>query len=149
MIFLGADHGGYELKKQIQNWLNEWSMPFEDLGANEFNSEDDYPEFAFAVAEKVAENSGQHRGILACRSAAGVVIAANKIPGVRAVAVSNMEAAKHSRAHNDANVIGLSGDWMTLPEAEQVLKTWLTTDFSGEERHQRRIQQIIDKESKL
>ncbi|MDP3970530.1 MAG: RpiB/LacA/LacB family sugar-phosphate isomerase [bacterium] len=146
MIYLGADHGGFELKNQIMQWLEEWSMPYEDLGAYEMDEQDDYPDFAFAVADKVAENPTNNRGILACRSAAGVIIAANKVKNIRAVATFNKVSAQHSREHNDANVIGLSGDWLSADDAKEMLQTWLTTDFSNEARHQRRLDQITKRE---
>lgn len=142
MIFIGADHGGFELKKKIAAWLAERNLLYTDVGAHEFNAEDDYPDFAFAVAEGVAKSPEENRGILACRSAAGVVIAANKVKGVRAVAPFTVEAAHHSREHNDANVLGLSGDWLSEEEARKMLFAWLDASFSTEERHARRIQQI-------
>lgn len=142
MIYLGCDHGGLELKEQMKQWLDEWDMSYEDLGAHTMDPNDDYPDFAFAVAEHVAVDPQKHKGVLACRSAAGVIIAANKVRGVRAVSAFNEESAKHAREHNDANVLGLSGDWMELNQAKAVLHTWLTTEFSGEDRHQRRIDQI-------
>lgn len=149
MIYLGADHGGYELKSKIHTWLEEWGMEYSDLGAHEFDAADDYPQFAFAVAEAVAQNPAEHLGVLACRSAAGVIIAANKIKGVRAVAAFNPESALHSREHNNANVIGLSGDWSSDEEAKEILHTWLTTQFPADERHARRIDQITAREDTL
>lgn len=142
MIYLGCDHGGLELKEQMKQWLDEWGMPYEDLGAHEMNPDDDYPDFAFNVAEHVGQDPQQHKGVLACRSAAGVIIAANKVKGIRAVSAFNEESAMHSREHNDANVLGLSGDWMEPDQAKAVLHIWLTTEFSKEERHQRRIDKI-------
>lgn len=147
MIYLGADHGGFELKQHIIAWLDEWNMPYQDLGAHENDPNDDYPDFAFSVADAVAVNPTEHKGVLACRSAAGVVIAANKVKGVRAVAVFDEESAEHSRLHNDANVIGLSGDWLDATKAKAVLHIWLTTEFSHEERHARRLQQISSRET--
>lgn len=142
MIYLGADHGGFALKERLKQWLTAWSMPFEDLGAHQLDATDDYPDFAFAVAKAVAANPAEHQGIVLCRSAAGVVIAANKAKGVRAVAPLTVEAAEHARAHNNANVLGLSGDWLDDATAEQLTHVWLTTGFSGEERHQRRLDKI-------
>lgn len=142
MIYLGADHGGFALKEQLKQWLDQWQMAYTDLGAHSYDAEDDYPDFAFAVAQAVGQDPEQHMGILACRSAAGVVIAANKVKGVRAVAPLTTEAAQHAREHNDANVIGLSGDWLQPAEAEAITKTWLTTTFSNEARHQRRLDKI-------
>lgn len=128
-------------------------MPYEDLGAYKLDPDDDYPQFAFAVAEKVSHEDDmtktwkkRTKGILACRSAAGVVIAANKIKDVRATAAFDETSARHSREHNDANVIALSGDWLDEEKAKKVLKVWLDTEFSGLERHKRRIEQIRNKE---
>lgn len=146
MIYLGADHGGFELKQQIKAWLAEWQLDCIDLGAHVLDPEDDYPDFAFAVAEAVAKQPTEHKGILACRSAAGVVIAANKVVGIRAIAPATNEAALHARLHNNTNVIGLSGDWLSEAEAKTMLHTWLTTAFSEEARHQRRLDKITQYE---
>ena len=149
MIYLGADHGGFKLKEKIKQWLSEWKLPYEDLGAHKLDPEDDYPQFAFTVAEKVAQADDmtqawkkRAKGVLVCRSAAGVVIAANKIKDIRAVAVTDLKSAKHSREHNDANVLGLSGDWMSEAQAKDIVKVWLDTEFSHEKRHERRVDQI-------
>lgn len=145
MIYLGADHGGFALKEQLVQWLKDWGMEYTDLGAHTLDPEDDYPDFAFAVAEAVSKGTADAQpsmGILACRSAAGVVIAANKVKGVRSVAPLTEEAAKHAREHNDSNVIGLSGDWLDESTAQAIVKTWLTTPFSHEPRHQRRLDKI-------
>ncbi len=142
MVYLGADHGGFQLKERIKNWLTDWGIPYQDKGADHFDAEDDYPDFAFPVAEAVGQDPQQSKGVLVCRSAAGMVIAANKIRGVRAVAPVNLVGALHSREHNDANVIGLSGDWLDEATAKTMLQQWLQTPFSGESRHQRRINKI-------
>ncbi len=152
-VYLGADHGGFELKQKIKAWIGEWGYEIEDLGANALDPEDDYPDFAFPVAKGVGAQDDRTlswpdraKGIVVCRSAAGAIIAANKVAGVRAVAVFNEESAKHSREHNDANVLGLSGDWLTDEQAKSIVKTWLTTEYSHEPRHERRIQKIINEE---
>lgn len=142
MIYIGADHGGYELKGKIAGWLAEWGYQFEDLGAPTNDPTDDYPQYAFAVAEAVATQPKEHKGIVGCRSAAGVIVAANKVKGIRAVAAFDENSARHSREHNNANVLGLSGDWLNDNSAKSVLKAWLEQEFTGEERHQRRIEQI-------
>jgi len=149
MIYLGADHGGFALKDELKIWLAEWGMAFTDLGAATLDPEDDYPDFAFAVAQAVNQQPAEHKGILACRSAAGVIIAANKVKGVRAVAPTTELAAQHSREHNDTNVLGLSGDWLTPEAAKAVVHTWLQTPFSGEARHQRRLDKISQFEQAL
>lgn len=142
MIYVGADHGGFSMKTQLKQWLDEWHMPYEDVGAAVLDAEDDYPDFALAVAQKVSVDPHTHKGILACRSAAGMVIAANKVARVRAVAPMSIEAAQHSRAHNDANVIGLSGNWLTPEQAKAIVQQWLITPFSAEPRHQHRLDKI-------
>jgi ribose 5-phosphate isomerase B len=97
--------------------------------------------------EDVSSWKAQHKGILFCRSAAGMVIAANKVQGIRAVGVFDEKQAVHSRTNNDANILGISGDWTDENSAKQIIKKWLATDFSGDERHKRRIAQIADMES--
>ena len=153
MIYLGADHGGFYLKEKIKKWLVEWNFAYEDLGNKVYDPDDDYPRFALAVAQKVAGEEKKikdknlpwkekPKGILLCRSAAGMVIAANRIKGVRAVAVFNVEMGKHSRLHNDANILALSGDHLEERTAQDILKVWLDTEFSNEVRHQRRIKML-------
>ena len=154
MIYLGADHGGYELKEKIKQWLGEWGLEFEDLGAHKLDPDDDYPQFSFNVAEKVGKQDKPHqswskraKGILVCRSSAGMVIAANKIKNVRAAGAVDVKSVVHSREHNDANVLALSGDWLGDAEAKQLIRIWLDTEFSREARHVRRIKQITEKET--
>lgn len=149
MIYLGCDHGGYDLKEKVKTWLKEWKFDFEDLGPQEKVEDDDYPLYAFKVAETVSSVddpskpwADRPKGLLICRSAAGVIIAANKVFGIRAVAAFDELSAKHSREHNDANVLGLSGDWLDDKKAQAIIKTWLATEFSKESRHKRRIDRI-------
>jgi len=140
MIYLGADHGGYGLKNKIKEWLAEWDLEYQDLGNQQHDSTDDYPDFALKVAEKVS--NGKDRGILACRSAVGMVITANKVPGVRAAAAFDVKSARQARNNDDANILALSGDWLDEDKAKEVLKAWLDTEFSGAERHIRRLNKI-------
>ena len=150
-IVLGADHGGFELKESIKKFLQEQEYELEDAGNVEFDREDDYVDFAEKVAREVGgEGSeiGQRKimGVLMCRSAAGMVIAANKIGGVRAVAAFDVKSARHSREHNDANVLALSGDWLSEEKAKSTLKEWLEVPYSNAERHTRRLRKILDME---
>ncbi|HME87427.1 MAG TPA: RpiB/LacA/LacB family sugar-phosphate isomerase, partial [Candidatus Nanoarchaeia archaeon] len=113
----------------------------EDCGASKLNKNDDYPVFA----AKVAKNVSKHKsfGILFCGSSQGICIAANKVKGVRAVAVNSVKDAQLTRLHNDANVLCLSGWNTSKSNAEKIIKAFLFTLFSHEERHRRRIQQIM------
>jgi ribose 5-phosphate isomerase B len=147
-VIIGADHGGFELKNSLVAFLKKKGYDVSDAGPSFFDAEDDYPDFARKVAETVGKDGreiGQQNvmGILICRSAGGVIIAANKLKGVRAVAAFDDTGAKHSRAHNDANVLGLSGDWTPPEEAERLALLWLETPYSNEERHTRRLKKIL------
>lgn len=138
-IYLGADHVGYKLKGQIKKYL-EKTNNVSDQGALKFQKNDDYPDYAAKVAKKVAAGG---RGILFCGSSHGVCIAANKVRGARAVAVSNVRDAKLTREHNDANILCLSSWKLKDSAAKKIVDVWLKTEFSGEERHLRRVKKII------
>ncbi|MBT4647307.1 RpiB/LacA/LacB family sugar-phosphate isomerase [archaeon] len=153
-IYLGADHGGLKLKNQVIVWLKEWGYEFEDMGPFVYDAEDDYPDFAIPASEKVGIDDDsdkdwkdRRKGILVCRSAGGVIFAACKVKNIRAVAVSDELSAKHARLHNDANIIALSGDWTSEEDAKKIVKVWLETEFSRDERHVRRINKIKAYES--
>ena len=147
MIFLGADHGGYPLKEKLKSYLEEEGHAYRDMGNLDLDPKDDYPDFAFAVAQEVSQNAHPEwgrsaKGILLCRSAAGMVIAANKVEGIRAASVFDEKSTKHARQHNDVNVIALSGDWLDEEQAFRLVSIFLRTSFSDEERHRRRLQMI-------
>lgn len=139
-IYLGADHAGFKLKEQIKKELKKMSYPFEDLGNTRFDKNDDYPDFAYKVAKKVAlENS---KGILFCGSSQGVCIVANKVFDIRAVSANTVEEAVKTREHNNANVLCLSGWNLSQKKASEIIKAWLNTGFSSEERHKKRVNKI-------
>lgn len=141
MIYIAADHAGYNLKEKIKEYLIKSGIVFEDLGAKGFDSQDDYPDFAKKVAEKVAKNS-KNKGIMICGTGLGSCISANKVKGIRAISAWNEKVAKQSRQHLDANVLCLGGRIQTAKEAERIVKIWLKTKFSGKVRHLRRIKKI-------
>lgn len=149
MIFLGADHRGYELKQKIKGWLNKWGYAHENLGAFEYNKDDDYPDFATAAAKAVAlslskgENS---KGVLICGSGIGVAIAANKIKGIRAGTAINAKQIHDSVNDEDLNVLAISADYTNEAEAQEIVRTFLETKFSGAERHVRRVNKIKELE---
>ena len=140
-IALAADHGGYELKEAVKQMLDDRAIPYFDFGTNSDES-CDYPDYAELAARSVSEGNSE-RGIFCCGSAAGMVIVANKFPGVRAVACHNEWAARMSRLHNDANVLALGGRVVSLEEAERIVAIWLETEFEGG-RHSRRLDKISD-----
>jgi len=138
-IFLGADHGGYELKDQIVAYLKSSGHTVTDLGTNNSDSVD-YPEYGHLVAKSVIANQGS-LGIVVCGSGIGISIAANKVEGIRAALCHCVEYAKLAKQHNNANVLALGGRFLTEVEAIQIVDTFLTTDFEGG-RHQLRIDKI-------
>lgn len=144
-IILGADHGGYELKNHITDWLTKQSYNVTDIGV--FSSESvDYPDIAFEVAQKVADGL-YDRGILVCGSGVGVSITANKVKGIRAVLCHDTVTARLSREHNDTNVIAMGGRFVAKELAYEIINIWLNTDFS-EGRHEQRINKISGIENK-
>ena len=139
-IYLGSDHGGFNLKEKIKDFLNESGYEYEDLGPENYEPLDDYPDYAYLVANKVAETDSF--GILICSSGVGMCIAANKVKGIRAVNAYNVEIAEKSREHNNTNILCLGQNYINPQLAKDIIKVWLKTDFSGEERHHRRVQKI-------
>lgn len=147
IIVIGSDHGGFEQKQALKEWLQADGYQVEDVGAHTFDPSDDYPQVAFGVAQRVTEYESQITqpdtvGIIICRSSGGVTIAANKVQGARAVAVFDEKSAMHAREHNNANIITLSGDWTSLETAKEVIKIFLATRYANEDRHERRLAQI-------
>ena len=141
-IFLGADHRGFELKEKLKEWLAAKGHEVHDLGVHRLEPGDDYPDFAIAVAEEVAKDPTASRGVLLCGSGIGMDFAANKVRGIRASVAWSVEAAAHARSHDDVNIISIPADW-TLPEmAAEIIRAFLETPFSNEERHVRRLKKI-------
>lgn len=144
MIYLGADHRGFELKEALKRHLSEKSVAFEDLGAYSFDEGDDYVDFSEAVARKVSENPQGNRGILACGSGHGMDMVANKFPNVRAALSLSQERAVQSREHEDANILVLAADDIKEDKAKEIVDAWFESIFTKEERHVRRLKKIED-----
>ncbi len=138
-IFLGADHAGFETKERLKKFFDKNKIAYEDLGTHSEESVD-YPDYAVKVARSVA--SEKARGILICGTGTGMAIAANKVKGVRAALAYDSYSAKMSRNDNDVNVLCLRGRKFSYKQAESIVKIWLKTPFSNEERHKRRIEKI-------
>jgi ribose 5-phosphate isomerase B len=138
---LGGDHAGFVYKAKIMELLGEMGVEFEDYGANVLDAADDYVDFAIQVSRAVSEGKADY-GILVCGSGVGMSIAANKFPGVRAALCSDSYTARVSREHNDANVLCLSERVIGSEVMAEIVKIWVSTPFSNEERHIRRLEKI-------
>lgn len=148
MIYLAADHRGFALKETLKVFLTEEGFSFEDVGTFTLNAEDDYVDFAISAAEKIAQDSANHKGILLCGSGHGMDVVANKYKGLHAAWVDSHESAVMSRAHGNTNVLVLGADWLQEDKAKDIVLTWLKTPFSGEEQHVRRLKKIEEIEKK-
>lgn len=146
MIYIGADHGGFELKEKIKEWLENSGHEFEDLGAHSLNPQDDYTDFIIPVAKKVASKVNS-LGIVIGRSGNGEAIAANKIRGIRAALCVNKIMAQKARDHNNANILSLGADYINPEDVIEIVKTFIETPFSEEERHVRRLNKIAELEN--
>jgi glycine hydroxymethyltransferase len=139
-IVIGADHGGFELKKLLKDLLARRGCTVEDVGCYSLDAVD-YPDYARTVAIMVSEDLAD-QGVLICRTGLGMSMAANKFPRVRAALCLTAGMARSARSHNDANVLVLGGDLESPQVAEAVLAAWLETKFVGEARHQRRVDKV-------
>lgn len=144
MIYFGSDHAGFELKEKLKEFLSVRGIKFEDLGNTALDPHDDYPDFIFKVARKVARDPVKNRGIVLGGSGQGEAMAANKVPGVRAAVFYGgpIDIIKLSREHNDANVLSLGARFLDERAAKDAVELWLRLQFSEDERHIRRIKKI-------
>ena len=140
MIYLGSDHAGFHLKEELKKYLGELGCEYEDLGNKELDLEDDFPDYAIKVAEKIAGTNS--KGILICATGLGMCMAANKVKGIRAAVAWDDFTALQSREHNNANVLCLAGKVLDTETAKKIVNIWLETEFSGGERHVRRLNKI-------
>ena len=140
MLALACDHGGYELKQEIINYLNSKNIEFIDFGCTSTDAVD-YPEYGKRAAHAVA--SGQcDKGIIICGTGIGISISANKVPGIRCALCHDCFSAAATREHNDANMLALGARVIGVGHALKVVETFLNTPFSNDEHHIRRIEQI-------
>ena len=142
MIYIASDHAGYRLKEEIKDYLNELGIKYRDLGAKKPDPDDDYPDFAFKVAEKISKNPDENRGILICGTGQGMMRAANRVKNIRAFIAWDEYTAEMAKAHLNANVLVLGGQVTSLNTAKKIVATWLSTGFSGDERHKKRLKKI-------
>jgi ribose 5-phosphate isomerase B len=145
-IFIGSDHAGFELKQFLVDRLSLAGHDVRDLGAKTYDSEDDYPDFISLVAKEVSHQPSLVKGIVLGGSGQGEAICANKFYGIRAALYygGNMDIVRLSREHNDANVLSVGARFVSADEALKAINIWLSTPFSGDERHKRRIQKLYN-----
>ncbi len=140
-VAIGADHGGFALKDYIVRCLRE-AYQLLDLGAFTLDPQDDYPDYAAAVARAVASGEAE-RGVVICGSGVGACIVANKVPGVRACLCHDTYSAHQGVEHDDMNVLCLGARVVGGELAEELVTAFLKAEFSGDERHCRRLQQVL------
>lgn len=138
-ILIGTDHAGFKLKEKLKKYINELGHDVKDYGTNSEESVD-YPLIGNKVARDVVKN--KVRGILVCGSGIGMSITANKVKGVRAAVCHNEFTAEVSRTHNNSNILCIGSRDVEKGMAKKIVKIWLETEFSNEERHKRRIDEI-------
>ncbi|MFC2122416.1 ribose 5-phosphate isomerase B [Bacteroidota bacterium] len=141
-VAMGADHGGFALKNELVKLLGE-AYETLDVGAHVLDPQDDYPDFTIAVARAVASGEAQ-RGIIICGSGVGACVAANKVPGIRACLCHDTYSAHQGVEHDDMNVLCLGARVIGDELAVELVTVFLQASFSGEERHRRRLQKVLD-----
>lgn len=140
-VHIGGDHAAYEMHRELVTWLGEQGYEVIDHGSATYDALDDYPVFVLRAAQGVAADPGS-LGIVLGGSGNGEQMAANKVPGIRAALCYTTELAQLARQHNDAQIISLGGRFNTVEQAKAMVSIFLQTPFSGEERHQRRLDMV-------
>lgn len=143
-VIFASDHAGFEYKRELIPFVEALGFEVEDKGPQALDADDDYPDFIGPAAEEVSRDPENVRGIILGASGQGEAIVANRFRGVRATVYygGNLEIIKLSREHNNANMLSLSARFLSIDDAKEAVKLWLTTPFMGEERHLRRIGKI-------
>lgn len=144
-VYLGSDHAGFELKVHLANHLATQGYEVVDVGPHAYDPDDDYPAFCLHTGDRVVNDPGS-LGVVIGGSGNGEQIAANKIAGARAALAWNIDTAQLAREHNDANIVAVGARQHTLDEATALVEVFLTTPFSGNPRHARRITQVAEYE---
>ena len=145
-IGLGCDHGGYNLKLEIKQYLESKGVECVDYGTNNAEESVDYPIYGQKVAEAVVAKDVDY-GILCCGTGIGISLAANKVPGIRCAVVSDTFSAKMSKAHNNANMLSLGERVLGKGLALEIVEAWINTEFEGD-RHSKRVNMIKEIEER-
>lgn len=146
-VYIGSDHKGFKLKEELKELFKKRKINLIDLGNALYDKDDDYPDFARIVAEKVSSEKGS-RGIVICGSGIGVDITANKVPGARSAIGINPEQVEHGVTRDNVNILSIASDYIEKEKAEELISAFLNNEFKGEERDLRRLQKIQEIEEK-
>jgi ribose 5-phosphate isomerase B len=150
VIYFGADHGGFALKEKLKVFVKEKGYEVVDAGAAVYDEQDDYPDVAGAVGEKVSKAFDQSRGVLICRNGAGVNFTVNKFPRIRAVLGFSSDQVYDARHDDDVNVLALPADFVDEPTAQKITEVFLATPFNeSEARFKRRLMKVAQIEEQL
>ena len=140
-IFVGADHGGYELKETVKDWYRSWRNEVTDVGAGSLDEEDDFIDYATLVAKEVRKNK-EDRGILFCRNGFGMMITANRFAGIRCGLAFDKKAVERGRSDDDINCLAIPVDYLSEDDVKEMIRVFLETQFGGEERFVRRLKKL-------
>jgi ribose 5-phosphate isomerase B len=142
VIYIGADHRGFNLKERVKSFLREHGYESFDVGNMKYDGNDDYPDFAEAVAKKVGAESERDKGILICGSGVGMDIVANKFRDVRSVLAINADQVFDARHDDNANVLSLAADFITEEDTFKIVRIFLETPFAGDGHYRKRLEKI-------
>lgn len=148
LIYIGADHRGFRLKESLKQYLKSTGYEIVDVGNENLVEGDDYPDFAAIAARKVSLDPVNSRAILICGSGVGMDIVANKFQNVRSVLAFSPDQAASSRSDDNTNALCFAADYIEEDEAQKITTAWISTEFSGDERHKRRLRKIEDIENR-
>ncbi len=143
-LLIASDHAGFELKNKIRDFLIEEGFTIEDMGATTLVPDDNYPEIMIPVAMRVLNDPENTRAIIFGKSGQGEAMVVNRFPGIRAIVYhgKNLEVIRLGREHNDSNVLSIGAGFVEFEEAREAVRLWISTSFSGNERHIKRIEQM-------
>ncbi len=142
IVFIGADHRGFELKDKLEEYLREKNIRIEDMGNYQYDPQDDYPDFAKKVAQAVLQDPENHLGLVVCGSGVGVSIVCNRQKGIRCAVGTNIEQVQHIRSRDHINILAIATDFVDFEQAKQMVDTFLDTEPLQEEKYLRRIKKI-------
>ena len=142
ILYIGADHRGFQLKEALKKFLVESGYTVNDMGNNHYEEGDDFVDFAKLVVGKIGADLFNSKGILICGSGVGVDIVANRFPDIRSALVSSPDQAMASRNDDDTNVLSIAADFTDFEQVKKIVSVWLQTPFSDEEDHKRRLSKI-------